>query len=152
MILDQFLASLAPDLRLFVKERQPKTLADATQLADNWASAHNIYFKYRFVTAFLPVRNISQLLHQMNHLFHLPLPALQHPRLLQSQSVINAGKKDTYDRGVRRILVHLRMTPLLHAMRYAFVGKPLEVLTIRSPVLLMDPGLPLLLEIQVVPA
>ena len=48
MILDQFLASLAPELRLFVKERLPKTLAEATQLADNWASAHNSYSKYRF--------------------------------------------------------------------------------------------------------
>lgn len=48
MILDQFLASLTPELLMFVKERKPKTLVEAAQLADNWASAHNSYSKYHF--------------------------------------------------------------------------------------------------------
>lgn len=47
MVLDQFLSSLTPELRLFVKERRTTKLQDAVQLADDWASAHNAYPKTR---------------------------------------------------------------------------------------------------------
>ena len=40
MILDQFLSSLHPDLRVFLKERSPKALAEAIKLANDWTSAH----------------------------------------------------------------------------------------------------------------
>ena len=40
MVLDQFLASLSSDLRTFVKEHCPSSLARAVQLADDWTSAH----------------------------------------------------------------------------------------------------------------
>ena len=40
MILDQFLSSLHPDLRTFLKERRPTALKDAIKLADDWTSAH----------------------------------------------------------------------------------------------------------------
>ncbi|XP_076062497.1 uncharacterized protein LOC143037823 [Oratosquilla oratoria] len=40
MILDQFLSSLHPDLRAFIKERRPSTLTEAIRLADDWTSAH----------------------------------------------------------------------------------------------------------------
>ncbi|MPC49143.1 hypothetical protein E2C01_042938 [Portunus trituberculatus] len=40
MIIDQFLASLNPDLRTFIKEHRPSSLDRAVQLADDWASAH----------------------------------------------------------------------------------------------------------------
>ena len=40
MVLDQFLASLSPDLRTFIKEHRPSSLDSAVQLADNWTSAH----------------------------------------------------------------------------------------------------------------
>ena len=45
MVLDQFLASLLPDLRTFIKERGVYTLGEAVQLADNWTSARNLYPK-----------------------------------------------------------------------------------------------------------
>lgn len=44
MVLDQFLSSLTPELRLF-KERRTTNLKEAIQQADDWASAHNSYFK-----------------------------------------------------------------------------------------------------------
>lgn len=43
IVLDQFLASLSPDLRLFIKEQQISNLATAVEKADNWASARNAY-------------------------------------------------------------------------------------------------------------
>ncbi|XP_050715223.1 uncharacterized protein LOC126997995 [Eriocheir sinensis] len=45
MLLDQFLTNLAPDLRIFIKERRPKHLPDAVRLADDWSSARNAYPK-----------------------------------------------------------------------------------------------------------
>ena len=45
IIFDQFLASLTPDLRLFIKERRTTTLKEAVRLADDWASARNAYPK-----------------------------------------------------------------------------------------------------------
>ena len=45
IIFDQFLSSLSPELRLFIKERRPAKLKEAIQLADDWASAHNAYPK-----------------------------------------------------------------------------------------------------------
>lgn len=45
MVYDQFLSSLSPDLRLFVKERGKVSLEEAVQLADDWASARNAYPK-----------------------------------------------------------------------------------------------------------
>ncbi|MPC74797.1 hypothetical protein E2C01_069172 [Portunus trituberculatus] len=41
MLLDQFLASLNPDLRTFIREHRPSSLDQAVQLADDWESAHN---------------------------------------------------------------------------------------------------------------
>ena len=45
MILDQFTSSLTPELRVFVKEQDGKTLEETVKLADNWAGAHNAYPK-----------------------------------------------------------------------------------------------------------
>ncbi|KAK3887702.1 hypothetical protein Pcinc_008187 [Petrolisthes cinctipes] len=44
-VYDQFLSSLSPELRLFIKERRPDKLVEAARLADNWASARNFYPK-----------------------------------------------------------------------------------------------------------
>ncbi|MPC84995.1 hypothetical protein E2C01_079753 [Portunus trituberculatus] len=44
MMLDQFLASLNPDLRTFIKEHRPSSLDQAVQLANDWASA---YYTFR---------------------------------------------------------------------------------------------------------
>ena len=43
MVLDQFLSSLLPDLRTFIKERGVRTLEAAVQLADDWSSARHAY-------------------------------------------------------------------------------------------------------------
>ena len=43
IITDQYLSSLSPELRLYLKERNPRTLNELTTLADNWASAHRSY-------------------------------------------------------------------------------------------------------------
>ena len=43
MILDQFLASLSPDLRLFLKEQNITVLKTMVEKADIWASAHHAY-------------------------------------------------------------------------------------------------------------
>ena len=45
VVLDQFLASLSPDLRLFIKEQEVTCLTTAVEKADTWASAHNAYPK-----------------------------------------------------------------------------------------------------------
>lgn len=45
VVLDQFLASLFPDLRLFIKEQDVTDLKTAVEKADKWASAHNAYPK-----------------------------------------------------------------------------------------------------------
>ncbi|MPC45655.1 hypothetical protein E2C01_039361 [Portunus trituberculatus] len=39
----QSLALLNPDIRTFIKEHRPSSLARAVQLADDWASAHYSY-------------------------------------------------------------------------------------------------------------
>ncbi|KAK3870389.1 hypothetical protein Pcinc_024382 [Petrolisthes cinctipes] len=39
MILDQFLASLTPDVRVYIKEHNARTLEDAVALADKWSSS-----------------------------------------------------------------------------------------------------------------
>ena len=41
MVLDQFLASLHPELHTFIKEHRPSSLSSAVQLADDWTSAHH---------------------------------------------------------------------------------------------------------------
>ncbi|KAG0712585.1 hypothetical protein GWK47_018185 [Chionoecetes opilio] len=46
MVLDQFLSSLHPDIRLFIKEQQVTNLKTAVEKADAWASAHNAYPQY----------------------------------------------------------------------------------------------------------
>lgn len=43
MLLDQFISSLLPDLRTFIKERGVRPLAAAVQLADDWSSARHSY-------------------------------------------------------------------------------------------------------------
>ena len=45
VILDQFLASLTPELRMFLKENDVHTLDDAVSKADIWTTAHNAYPK-----------------------------------------------------------------------------------------------------------
>ena len=45
ILLDQFLSSLIPDLRTFIKERDVSSLTEAVTLADNWATARNSYPK-----------------------------------------------------------------------------------------------------------
>lgn len=50
MILDQFVASLPAEIRMFVKEHNVSNLDDAVQLADNWASAHGRYAKSDIAT------------------------------------------------------------------------------------------------------
>ena len=42
-VLDQFISSLTPDLRIFIKERGVNTLAAAVQRADDWSSARHSY-------------------------------------------------------------------------------------------------------------
>ncbi|XP_076029336.1 uncharacterized protein LOC143018102 [Oratosquilla oratoria] len=44
-VLDQFLASLIPDMRLFIKEQSVISLESAVVKADDWASAHKAYPK-----------------------------------------------------------------------------------------------------------
>ena len=48
IISDQFLSSLSPELRLFIKKRRPAKLKKAIQLADDSASAHNAYLKVSY--------------------------------------------------------------------------------------------------------
>lgn len=43
MILDQFLATLSPEMWVFIKEHNLLTLKEAVKLEDNWATAHNAY-------------------------------------------------------------------------------------------------------------
>ena len=43
MILDQFFASLSPDLRLNLKEQDITVLRLMVEKADIWASTHNVY-------------------------------------------------------------------------------------------------------------
>ena len=43
IIFDQFMSSLSPKLRLFIKERRPAKLKETIQLVDYWASAHKAY-------------------------------------------------------------------------------------------------------------
>ncbi|XP_069995020.1 uncharacterized protein [Penaeus vannamei] len=43
MLLDQLMSSISPDLRVFVKEHNVSSLADAVSLSDNWSSAHSAY-------------------------------------------------------------------------------------------------------------
>ena len=43
MVYDQILSSVSHDLRLYLKERNPKTLKELTVLADNWSSARKTY-------------------------------------------------------------------------------------------------------------
>ncbi|XP_076030915.1 uncharacterized protein LOC143019101 [Oratosquilla oratoria] len=45
VVLDQFLASLIPDIRLFIKEQSVNSLESAVVKADEWASAHKAYPK-----------------------------------------------------------------------------------------------------------
>ncbi|XP_076033642.1 uncharacterized protein LOC143020782 [Oratosquilla oratoria] len=45
VVLDQFLASLIPDIRLFIKEQSVTSLESAVVKADDWASAHKAYPK-----------------------------------------------------------------------------------------------------------
>ncbi|XP_076057552.1 uncharacterized protein LOC143035027 [Oratosquilla oratoria] len=45
VVLDQFLASLIPDIRLFIKEQSVTSLESAVTKADDWASAHKAYPK-----------------------------------------------------------------------------------------------------------
>ncbi|XP_076058196.1 uncharacterized protein LOC143035258 [Oratosquilla oratoria] len=45
VVLDQFLASLIPDIRLFIKEQSVTSLESAVAKADDWASAHKAYPK-----------------------------------------------------------------------------------------------------------
>ncbi|XP_069972138.1 uncharacterized protein [Penaeus vannamei] len=53
MLLDQLMSSISPDLRVFVKEHNVSSLADAVSLSDNWSSAHSAYPKEnsKFMTA-----------------------------------------------------------------------------------------------------
>lgn len=44
-ILDKFLASVSPEIRMFIKVRNVPDLDEAVTLADNWASAHGSYPK-----------------------------------------------------------------------------------------------------------
>ena len=46
-LLDQFIASLSPELRTYIKEHRISTLSEAGTLADNWASAHSAYPKQK---------------------------------------------------------------------------------------------------------
>ena len=43
MLLDQFISSLSSELRMFLKERDVSTLAEAVRLADQWTTAHGAY-------------------------------------------------------------------------------------------------------------
>ena len=43
ILLDQFISSLSPEARMFLKERRVTTLQDAVQLADQWTTAHSAY-------------------------------------------------------------------------------------------------------------
>ena len=47
MIGDQFLASVPPEIRVFIKERRPADLSEMARLADNMASARNSYPKFK---------------------------------------------------------------------------------------------------------
>lgn len=49
MILDQFMASVSAELRMFLKENNIRTLDEAVKRADIWASAHRSYPKYHSV-------------------------------------------------------------------------------------------------------
>ncbi|XP_050703984.1 uncharacterized protein LOC126989430 isoform X2 [Eriocheir sinensis] len=50
MILDQFMASVPAELRMFLKENNIRTLDEAVKRADIWASAHRYYSRYPSVT------------------------------------------------------------------------------------------------------
>ena len=43
ILIDQFLASVSVELRLFIKENNPSTLARVVELADNWSTARGAY-------------------------------------------------------------------------------------------------------------
>lgn len=45
MLLDHLMASLSPDLHVYVKEQNMSSLSEAVRLADNLASAHGAYPK-----------------------------------------------------------------------------------------------------------
>ncbi|KAA0186772.1 hypothetical protein HAZT_HAZT006895 [Hyalella azteca] len=45
ILMDQFMSSLTPDLRLYVKEKNVSTLNEMVQLAHNWAMAHKLHGK-----------------------------------------------------------------------------------------------------------
>lgn len=45
VLFDQFLASLSPELRTFIKENDVNTLAQAVSAADSWSNARNAYPK-----------------------------------------------------------------------------------------------------------
>lgn len=45
IVLDQLKSSVSPELRIFLKEHNVTDLAEATELADNWATAHGAYPK-----------------------------------------------------------------------------------------------------------
>ena len=45
VIQDQFISSLSPDLRTYIKEHNVSTLEKTVQLANNWSAAHNAYPK-----------------------------------------------------------------------------------------------------------
>ena len=45
VILDQFIASFTPELRMFLKENDIRSLHDAVNKAEVWSSAHNSYPK-----------------------------------------------------------------------------------------------------------
>ena len=51
MIGDQFLSSLTPDVRMFVRERKPSDPMRMAELADNYASARNSYPKSKAKSA-----------------------------------------------------------------------------------------------------
>jgi hypothetical protein len=55
IITDQFLASVSPDLRVFLKEQRAGTLDEMTEWSDSWAMAHKSYPKSSF-----PSRNYKQ--------------------------------------------------------------------------------------------
>ncbi|KAA0195005.1 hypothetical protein HAZT_HAZT010215 [Hyalella azteca] len=53
-IIDQFLSSLPPPLRLFIKEKDCKQLSEIVTLADNWSAAHKAYPKDSHMPKYQP--------------------------------------------------------------------------------------------------
>ena len=46
VLLDQFKSSVSPEMRVFLKENDCNKVEEAVKLADNYASAHNLYPKF----------------------------------------------------------------------------------------------------------